>query len=68
MKTTIKILTTLSVIILCAACTKEEEPQIPLKKGINVVKTTPVTKAMDADSSSVSKPGHVLFPPVYGEE
>lgn len=68
MKTTIKILTILSAIILCAACVKDEQPQTP-KKGINVIKTTPVTKSSMVDSSSVKgTPGHIKFPPVYGEE
>lgn len=68
MKTTIKILAILSIIILFASCAKEEQPKT-LKKGINVIKTTQITKSSMVDSSAVmGHPGHIKFPPVYGEE
>lgn len=69
MKTTIKILTILSIIFLFASCAKEEQPTKPLKKGINIIKTTQITKSSMVDSSAVmGHPGHIKFPPVYGEE
>lgn len=56
-------------LVTLSACTKVEEPKQPLRKGINVIKTTPVTKSADADTTKAEgRPAHLPIAPVYGEQ
>lgn len=68
MKTLIRIFA-ISALIIAAGCTKEEEPQKELRKGINIVKPIPVTKSAEADSTNAKgRPAHLPIAPVYGGE